>query len=158
MGIPMLKIRRSWDRLIFNMGIPVLVWRHLYIETAPRWWHRATHNAGLLSVSFKAYSNLFKHTHMSKHMGISIISSMFSLLIAWWLVWYKVMANEMVLSLCQVLQASVYNLLGCCISTCKSYGDTMIYFEISIEIYIFFVLRGYFFLNFPAILVWEIGF
>ena len=34
-GIPMLKIRRSWDRLIFNMGIPILVRRHLYIETVP---------------------------------------------------------------------------------------------------------------------------
>ena len=31
--IPMLKIRRSRDRLIFNMGIPILV-RHLYIETS----------------------------------------------------------------------------------------------------------------------------
>ena len=36
MGIPMLKIRRSQDRLIFNMGIPILVRLHLYIETAPR--------------------------------------------------------------------------------------------------------------------------
>ena len=35
MGIPMLKIRRSQDRLIFNMGIPILVRLHLYIETAP---------------------------------------------------------------------------------------------------------------------------
>ena len=34
MGIPMLKTRRSQDRLIFNMGIPILVRRHLYIETA----------------------------------------------------------------------------------------------------------------------------
>ena len=34
----MLKIWRSRDRLIFNMGIPILVWRHLYIETAP-WAH-----------------------------------------------------------------------------------------------------------------------
>ena len=34
-GIPMLKIRRSQDRLIFNMGIPILVRRHLYIDTAP---------------------------------------------------------------------------------------------------------------------------
>ena len=33
-GIPMLKIRRSRDRLIFNMGNPILVRRHLYIETA----------------------------------------------------------------------------------------------------------------------------
>ena len=31
----MLKIRRSWDLLIFNMGIPILVRRHLYIETSP---------------------------------------------------------------------------------------------------------------------------
>ena len=30
----MLKIRRSWDRLIFNIGIPILE-RHLYIDTAP---------------------------------------------------------------------------------------------------------------------------
>ena len=34
-GIPMLKIRRSQDRLIFNIGIPILVIQHLYIE-APR--------------------------------------------------------------------------------------------------------------------------
>ena len=39
MGIPMLKIRRSWDRLIFNMEIPILV-RHLYTETAPWWMHK----------------------------------------------------------------------------------------------------------------------
>ena len=32
MGIPMLKIRRSQDRLIFKMGIPILVRRYLYIE------------------------------------------------------------------------------------------------------------------------------
>ena len=36
MEIPMLKIRRSRDRLIFNMGIPILVRQHLYIETPPR--------------------------------------------------------------------------------------------------------------------------
>ena len=33
MGIPIIKIRRSWDRLIFIMGIPLLVRWHLYIET-----------------------------------------------------------------------------------------------------------------------------
>ena len=38
MGIPMLKIKRSRDRLIFNMGIPILVRRHLYIETGPWIW------------------------------------------------------------------------------------------------------------------------
>ena len=36
MGIPMLKIRRSRDRLIFNMGIPILIRRHHYIEIVPR--------------------------------------------------------------------------------------------------------------------------
>ena len=35
MGIPMLKVRRSRDHLIFNMGIPILVRRHLYIERPP---------------------------------------------------------------------------------------------------------------------------
>ena len=36
-GIRMLKIIRQRDRLIFNMGIPLLVKRHLYIEMAPGW-------------------------------------------------------------------------------------------------------------------------
>ena len=36
MGIPMLKIRRLQDRLIFNKGIPILERRHLYIEMTPR--------------------------------------------------------------------------------------------------------------------------
>ena len=35
MGIPMLKIRRSWDRLIFNMGIRILVRQNLYIRQGP---------------------------------------------------------------------------------------------------------------------------
>ena len=32
----MLKIRQPWDRLIFNMGISILVRQPLYIETAPQ--------------------------------------------------------------------------------------------------------------------------
>ena len=36
MGMSMIKIRQSWDSLIFVMGIPILVRTHLYIETAPR--------------------------------------------------------------------------------------------------------------------------
>ena len=31
----MLKIRQSWDCLIFNMGIPILVRHYIYIEMAP---------------------------------------------------------------------------------------------------------------------------
>ena len=34
MGIPRLMIRRTQDRLIINVRIPILVRRHLYIETA----------------------------------------------------------------------------------------------------------------------------
>ena len=37
-GIPNLKMRRSRDRLIFNMGISILIRRHLYVETAPQVW------------------------------------------------------------------------------------------------------------------------
>ena len=35
-GASIIKIRRSHDRLIFIMGIPILITRHLYIETGPR--------------------------------------------------------------------------------------------------------------------------
>ena len=41
MGIPMLKIRRSQDRLIFNMGVPILVRQHLYVEIVPRFFSSA---------------------------------------------------------------------------------------------------------------------
>ena len=30
-----MEIRRSYDRLISTMGFPILVWRHLYIESGP---------------------------------------------------------------------------------------------------------------------------
>ena len=35
MKIPVLKIRRSRDPLVFNLGIPILVKRRLYIDMAP---------------------------------------------------------------------------------------------------------------------------
>ena len=34
--IPIIKIRRSWDRLIFIMGIPIHIRQHLYIEMAQK--------------------------------------------------------------------------------------------------------------------------
>ena len=38
-GIYIINIRRSWDRLIFIMDIPILVKRHVYIEPGPdEWW------------------------------------------------------------------------------------------------------------------------
>ena len=54
----MLKIRRSRDHLIFNMGIPILVRRHLYIETDPRWSEiKSQHN------KFFIQSELWVRTH-----------------------------------------------------------------------------------------------
>ena len=50
-GIPMLKIRRSWDRLIFNMGIPILVRRRLHVEWAPRFYHPCVARHSFLSWS-----------------------------------------------------------------------------------------------------------
>ena len=38
-GIP-IKIKRSCDRRIFIMEIPILVRQHLYTETAP-WWQKS---------------------------------------------------------------------------------------------------------------------
>ena len=35
MGIPMVKIRQSWDCRVFIMGIPVLVRQQLYFEMPP---------------------------------------------------------------------------------------------------------------------------
>ena len=67
-GIPVLKIRRSRDHLICNMKIPIVVRRHLYIETAPwsaaspstlhcaklkeiRWFHGFVKSHALTSIS-----------------------------------------------------------------------------------------------------------
>ena len=47
----MSKIRWSWDGLIFNMGISILVRRHLYIETAP--WALFQYSRVPLSVWYK---------------------------------------------------------------------------------------------------------
>ena len=44
-GIPFIKIRRSLQCLIFIMGVPILVRRHLYIETVPSPYHRANNMA-----------------------------------------------------------------------------------------------------------------
>ena len=37
MGLSIVKIRRSWHCLIFNIGIPILVRQHLYIKMAPEY-------------------------------------------------------------------------------------------------------------------------
>ena len=51
----MLKIRRSQDRLIINMSIPILVRRHLYDETAPRWHGKAYRITAPLCVEYKGH-------------------------------------------------------------------------------------------------------
>ena len=39
-GNPIMDIRRFYDRLISTMGFPILVRRHLYIESGPCWFMR----------------------------------------------------------------------------------------------------------------------
>ena len=51
MGISIIKIRRSWDRLIFIMGIHILVRQHLHIETGP-WSQGSTWDYHLLGCEF----------------------------------------------------------------------------------------------------------
>ena len=46
-------IRRSRDHLIFNIGIPILVRRHLYIETAPWTAHENNQYNGFEDYLFK---------------------------------------------------------------------------------------------------------
>ena len=56
----MLEIRRSWGCLTFNMGISILVRRHLYIETAPRTllqllcWSQGAHCTNYVSIQVKS--------------------------------------------------------------------------------------------------------
>ena len=59
-GIPMLKIRRLQNRLIFNIGISILLRQHLYIETAPRFLNK-------LSLSYI-------HTYIHVYINITIAS------------------------------------------------------------------------------------
>ena len=69
MGIPMLKIRQPWDRLIFNMGISILVRQPLYIETGPpelmhfHWIECPGH----LCVIFRIWGNLLHDAHVICH-------------------------------------------------------------------------------------------
>ena len=63
----MLKIRRSRDRLIFNMAIPILVRRHLYIELA-LWfslnWHRE-HSSLAWLTTYLSHNWHYKHNTLN---------------------------------------------------------------------------------------------
>ena len=73
-----MEIRRSYDRLISTMGFPILVRRHLYIESGPslspnRWHAIIWTNDGLLyrfryaSLSLsKPKNNLYNHIKLHK--------------------------------------------------------------------------------------------
>ena len=52
--IPIIKIRRSWDRLIFIMWIPALVRWHLYTETA----HRDMHSSNSFKGNREKYHKI----------------------------------------------------------------------------------------------------
>ena len=60
-GIPMLKIRRLWDRLIIYMGMPILKRRHHYIETFFGSFYMAIVSKQLpVSLKFLAYMKPYK--------------------------------------------------------------------------------------------------
>ena len=59
MGIPMLKIRRSWDRLIFNMGMPIPVRRYLDIET-----HSPPEHKNIIQWNLNQNTNIFSFNEM----------------------------------------------------------------------------------------------
>ena len=75
-GIPIIRIRRSLDRLIFIMGITVLVRHQLYIETPPeRIWvnqldksYNHQHNAIKANIYFMGYTTIYilQHKRTSK--------------------------------------------------------------------------------------------
>ena len=63
MGIPVLKARRSRDRLAFNMGIPIQV-KPLYTKTTPRAW--ISMNRSHVSFLCSAYWGRMTHLCISK--------------------------------------------------------------------------------------------
>ena len=64
----MLKIRRSQDRLIFNVGIHILIRRHLYIETGP--WRFNTLRPRQNGLHFA--DGIFKHIILNANGSVSI--------------------------------------------------------------------------------------
>ena len=96
MEIPMLKIRRSRDRLIFNMGIPIQV-RHIYIEMTSRFLH--SFFAQILhsrqhTISHKART--VKQSSLAPHSDIHLL--------LWWTLLTHWSTNKM---------ADIYNIFKC---------------------------------------------
>ena len=81
------KDRRSWDRLVFIMGIPILECRHLYIETPPShqwaqyWLERETCHQLFFSkwqMNFRRYRGTMRSTHwcLSRFLVDDMINTM----------------------------------------------------------------------------------
>ena len=73
MGVPMLKIRRSRDRLIFNMGIPIPGKYGLYIEMAP--WCPLIRLLKLYALSLSGVPDYFYRNKISSGGDLSHYSS-----------------------------------------------------------------------------------
>ena len=65
-----MEIRRSYDRLISTMGFPILVRRHLYIESGPR---LSAHNLPVVPSSVVALTQA-AYTHLTNTPGIIFIN------------------------------------------------------------------------------------
>ena len=63
MEISVIKIRRSWDRLIFTTGISILIRQHLYIGTAPGRYHLNHYRSTVICA---IASNLLRHFKQNK--------------------------------------------------------------------------------------------
>ena len=70
-GIPIVEIRRSYDRLISTMGFPILVRLYLYIESGPRaqWLARSpdTSISNMLYVSCLKIPSNYCYTHQRRY-------------------------------------------------------------------------------------------
>ena len=77
MGIPMLKIRQPQDHLISNMGIPILVRWHLYIEMPPGAWFNVKMTSYQYRKSHCGDKTILRPSYL--HNGISYTGKMTSL-------------------------------------------------------------------------------
>ena len=77
--ISFIKIRRSWDRLIFIHGIPILVRRHLYIEMDPQILISALDKPGFITKTHTGLSpvwNIDPHIYIYIYIYVIVLSLM----------------------------------------------------------------------------------
>ena len=82
MRMCIIKIRRSWDCLIFIIVISILPWRHLYIETPPEaaasWSHigKSMQKTWTLTMIHWGLNNIGQHFQIQLHKNICIAIGM----------------------------------------------------------------------------------